>query len=64
MSPEMLAFIIASFCQIKNPNITKTHKLDCIEYMTNCSVLQDGKTTSKQVAECQEKWVEIERKRK
>lgn len=64
MTIEMLTFVIAAFCGFKDPNITKTQKLDCSEFMINCSILQDGKTTNILVDECKTRWADIERSRK
>ena len=64
MTPDMLVFVIAAFCGFSDPRITKTEKLACAEFMTNCSVLQDGRTTNKQNDQCKEEWVEIVRKNK
>jgi hypothetical protein len=63
MTPDMLAFVIAAFCGFTDPKITKTAKLECSDYLVNCSVLQDGRTTNKQVDACKERWVEIARKK-
>lgn len=64
ISPDMLAFIIASFCSIKDPHITKNQKLDCIEFVTNCAIKQNGWTTEKIMNDCRDMWSDIERKRK
>lgn len=64
MTIEMLTFVIAAFCGFKDPNITKTQKLECLEFFTNCAILQDGKTTNIVVDSCKERWVDIERNRK
>lgn len=64
ITPDMIAFIIASFCQFNSGTITKTAKLACAEYIVNCSVPHGKETTNKLLNECREQWVEIERKRK
>lgn len=62
ITADMLVFIIASFCGFKDPNISKANKLQCAEMLTNCMVIQDGYSTSKQVAACEEKYANGELK--
>lgn len=58
MTISMLTFVLANFCGIKDIHITKQEKIDCIEYMANCSVAEDGKTTNKLLNICKETWAE------
>lgn len=55
----MLTFVIAAFCGIKDPNVSREKKEDCINYMSNCAIIQDGKTTEKRVTYCKEKWIQL-----
>ncbi len=61
LSMEQLFFILISFCGVKDPKISHADKVHCIDYMSNCSVVKDGKTTNKQVDSCREKWIEFQR---
>lgn len=64
MTIAMLTFVIANFCQIDNKNIDKEQRIECINFMSNCTVIQDGKTTEKMVNFCKERWVDYERSNK
>lgn len=57
---ETLVFIITSFCSIKDPKVSEEYKFNCMELMTNCSIVGDGQTSRKQVELCQEKWLRDE----
>lgn len=59
MTIAMLTAIIASFCGMKDSHITKTEKMECIDFMSNCAVIEDGITTSEQVNKCEENWADI-----
>lgn len=58
MTIQMLTFVIASFCEFKNPKVPQDYKEACMHYMVNCSIVEDGKTSNKLVDQCKEKWVE------
>lgn len=64
ITADMLVFIIANFCTFKDPHITKTQKLECLEFFTNCAVGPGGVSTEELVNKCKESWVNIERSRK
>lgn len=57
MEITMLVFIISNFCAFKDVTVSQDYKHRCMESMVNCSVIQDGKTTSKQVEYCKELWI-------
>jgi hypothetical protein len=63
MTIQMLTFVIATFCQFKNPALTKDQKMDCAEFMANCAIVQDGKTSNILVDDCKEKWVYLNGRR-
>ena len=56
MSIDALVVAIGIFCNLKNPVINKDVKIDCLEAMTNCAVIEDGKTNLKQVEKCKDLW--------
>lgn len=58
--PELI-FILNAFCGIKDPKISHADKVHCIDFMSNCTIIEDGKTTNKQVDSCREKWIEFQR---
>lgn len=64
VSIEMLTFIIATFCDIKNQDIPKETRIECVESMTNCSIILDGKTTNKRIDYCRNWWINYERSTK
>lgn len=49
--------IIPAFCGFKDPKISQEKKLDCAEFMANCTIIEDGKTTNKQIDKCREEWL-------
>lgn len=57
MTMSMLTFVIANFCQFKDPKVPLSYKDDCLHYMANCSIIEDGKTTNKKVDECKNLWI-------
>jgi hypothetical protein len=54
MTPEILASIIISFCNIRShADLNNQEKLVCAELMLNCSVGRRGEIEPRQVNECQ-----------
>lgn len=58
MTIATLTFVLANFCGIKDINLPKQEKLDCIEYMVNCAIVEDGRTMNKLVNMCKEEWAD------
>lgn len=57
MTISMLEFAIAAFCGIKDPKINKEYKVECVTYIANCAIVEDGKTTEKLFEKCREEWL-------
>lgn len=64
ITADMLVFIISTFCGIKDPNISKQTKLDCMDMMVNCTIVEDGFSTNQMVNICKDRWSEIENRRR
>lgn len=58
ISMTTLTFIIASFCQFKDPSVPRDYKESCMEFIVNCAIVKDGQSSNKIVDECRERWVE------
>lgn len=56
MTMTVLTAVIASFCQFKDPQLSKDYKIDCMEAMYNCSIVGSGETNEKLVEGCKAKW--------
>lgn len=56
LTVNALVAIIAGICHISDPNWSKDQKLDCSEFMVNCSVIGKGEIPEKQVKFCEEKF--------
>lgn len=52
MTETLLLLTISLFCGIKDSKIPEDKKIDCLEYMTNCSVGKAGKIKQEVVEEC------------
>jgi hypothetical protein len=53
-----LTFIISNFCGLKDPKISEAAKLDCMDFMINCSIRDaSGQTTNKVVDQCRENYL-------
>jgi hypothetical protein len=58
MTMQMLTFVIATFCEFKNPQVPRDYKEACMEHMVNCAIVEDGKTSNELVDKCRERWIE------
>ena len=58
MTEALLVLTISVFCGIKDKSIPEEKKLDCLEYVTNCSVGRAGKIETKTVEKCKKDYVE------
>lgn len=56
MTIAMFTFVLQNFCGVKDNRITKQEKIECIEFMVNCAIIDDGKTANKLVDLCKERW--------
>ncbi len=52
MSEAALVAIITTFCKFSDPAVTKTAKVDCLEFMMNCSVKTNGVIEDTEVERC------------
>lgn len=57
ISMDTLVFIIGAFCAFKDPKISKEYKESCASFMANCCIVEDGKSSNKQVDMCRELWI-------
>lgn len=60
LSVAEITFIIGVFCGIKDPKIKEADKLDCIDFVTNCAIV-NGSSTNKLMDGCREMYVEGKR---
>ncbi len=47
-----LASIIAMVCQMESTTIDPERKIECFEYMTNCSVVHNGEIPKDNLDKC------------
>lgn len=47
-----LVAIIAAVCMFSNPKVSKEYKLDCIDFIVNCSVDKNAEVSEKKLQEC------------
>ena len=52
MSHEALVAIITVFCKFSDSNINNTKKVDCLEFMVNCSVKTNGVIEDIEIERC------------
>lgn len=67
ITPDMFFFIVTNFCGTKDINIPKEQRIECVEFMTNCSFrgTNDGSGTTNEVVDsCKEDWSSYERRHK
>jgi len=58
MTEALLVLTISVFCGIKDTSIPEDKRIECLEYMTNCSVGKAGKIETKTVEKCKKDYVE------
>lgn len=57
MTMNELVLVISVFCGFKDERLTKEQKLECAEYMVNCSVDKNGSAEKELFDKCQTKWI-------
>lgn len=60
LSVAEISFIIGVFCGIKDSKIKESEKLDCVDFLANCAIV-DGTSTNKQIDGCRELYIEGKR---
>lgn len=59
-----LVFIIGAFCRHTDTNIPKEDRIECVEFMADCTVMLGGQTTEQRVTNCKLNWADTEVSRK
>lgn len=52
MSEAALVAIITTFCKFSDPIISKNAKIDCMEFIYNCSIKTNGVIEDTEVERC------------